>query len=134
MTPPRLKSPRLPRKSSYSSVNSRVKMIPRSPRNLFHDFGCLLLRGVLRDVGLGHDPAAATLFIDHGDAPNLILLHHPATVLYAQFRGDGHAGAGHAIARRHLHRVLAFGHGPAADVAIGHDSHRLHTLPVLNHR
>jgi hypothetical protein len=76
---------------------------------------------VSRDVGLGHDPAAGAPFIDHGDAPNLILLHHPAAVLDAHFRRDGHTGAGHAIARRHPQRVLTFGHGPATDVAIGHD-------------
>src|SRR5262245_50157404 len=87
-----------------------------------------------RDVCLGHDPAAGAPFIDHGDAPNLILLHHLAAVLDAHFRRDCHAGAGHAISRHHFQRVIAFGHGPATDVAVGHDSRRLHTLSVIDHR
>jgi hypothetical protein len=49
-----------------------------------------------RDVGLGYDTTAGARFIDHGDAPNLILLHHPAAILDAHFRRNGHTGAGHA--------------------------------------
>jgi hypothetical protein len=89
---------------------------------------------VLRDVGLGHDPATGAIFIDYKDAPNLSLLHQPAAVLDVYFRRDHYARAGHAIARRQLQRILAFGHGPAADVAISYDSYRPHILPVLNHR
>ena len=86
------------------------------------------------EVGHGHDPLQLALLVDDGNAADLILPHQLRGSLHRVVGRARHHLGRHAVLDGDAARIPAFRDDVHAEVTIGHDSHDLSALRVVDDR
>src|SRR5215207_3458209 len=94
----------------------------------------LLLRRVRGDVGLGDHAAQPPVLVDHGQPPDLVLLHQPQRMIDRRVRADACQPVLGEFAGDRARRVLVVGDHLHDDVAVGDHALEAVVLAADRHR